>query len=82
MAAKYFYIYFEEKTNKVRRKLKRADLTDDFELVGTMTQVELELLLELIFERFGDRNITLRQFQRYFGDLKQFCQRVKMILEE
>lgn len=82
MAPKYYYIYFEPQTNRIRRKSFKESVIDDFEYIGTMTPVELELLLEVIFERFGDKNITLRQFQRYFGDLKTFCQRVKMILEE
>ena len=79
---RYYYIYYSENLQKVSRKLEHLGMVEYYEYVGTMTATELELLTECLFERYGENRISLRQFQRYFGDLKSFCQRLKMILEE
>ena len=79
---RYYYIYYSEKLQKVGRKLEHQGMVENYEYLGTMTATELELLKECLFERYGENRIILRQYQRYFGDLKSFCQRLKMILEE
>lgn len=79
---RYIFIYYNENTQKVRCRFKEINgATDGFELVGTITEVERDLLIEILFERYGDTHISLKNFLRIYGDLKTFCQKMKMILE-
>ena len=49
---------------------KETGAEDGFELAGTITEVERDLLIEILFERYGDSDISLKNFLRNFGELK------------
>jgi len=79
---KYIYLYYNEELQKIgRRRDVITGAKDGFEYIGTITEVERELLIEILFERYGDGDISLKNFLRNFGELKTFCQKMKMILE-
>lgn len=79
---RYLFIYYNEDTQKMRCRYKEVTGAEDgFELAGTITEVERDLLIEILFERYGDGHISLKNFLRYYGELKTFCQKMKMILE-
>jgi len=78
---KHIHLYFNEHEQKVgRRKQILTGAKDGFEYVGTLTEVERELLIEILFMVYGDDHISLDNFLRIFGDLKTFCDKIKQIV--
>jgi len=79
---RYLYLYYNEDAQKVRCRFKKeTGAIDGFELAGTITEVERDLLIEILFERYGDGHISFKNFLRNYGELKTFCHKMKMILE-
>jgi hypothetical protein len=77
----YIFLYYNEQTQKLRsRKLPFQDLEEGFILIGAITRIEKEFLVEILFTRFGEKEITLKQIQRYYSELKNFCERVKSVV--
>ena len=85
---KYRKVFYSEKLNKVRSRQNlwtsdsTMDLSDGYEYIGSMTQVELDLLIEALFEKYGIKDITHEQFETMFGDVRTFCDILKGILEK
>lgn len=77
----YKSVYYSEVTCKVWRT-DTTFIPQDFEYVGKMNSVEYELLHDILFHVFGDEDITLKDFQRYFGDLRTFCDLAKKLVDE
>lgn len=77
---KYRKVFFDETNQKVRWTMNNtADIAITYEYLGTMSRVELDLLVEILWELYGDENITFADFARYFGDLRTFCDQLKNI---
>jgi len=77
----YIFLYYNEQTQKLRScKLPFQDLEEGFILIGAITRIEKEFLVEILFTRFGEKEITLKQMQRYYSELKNFCERVKSVV--
>tara|TARA_R110000787_G_scaffold172681_3_gene285308 strand:+ start:744 stop:989 length:246 start_codon:yes stop_codon:yes gene_type:complete len=54
----------------------------EYEYIGSMTRAEFDLLLEILVEFFGDDKITMEQFVFVFDDLRNFCDKIKGLMEE
>lgn len=77
---KYRKVYFDEENQKVRWTMNNtADVAVTYEYLGTMSRVEIDLLVEILWELYGDENITFVDFTRYFGELRTFCDQLKNI---
>jgi len=77
----YIFLYYNEQTQKLRsRKLPFQDLEEGFILIGAITRTEKEFLVEILFTRFGEKEITLKQMQRYYSELKTFAKGLKALL--
>ena len=78
----YKNVYWNEIDQRMWRTNTTAkDVSIRFEYVGTMTEVEYDLLIEILWELFEDRKITLKKFELIFGDIRSFCDRVKELVE-
>lgn len=77
----YKNVYYSEMTGKVWRTDVTHGVAEDYEYVGKMNAVEYELLHDILFHVFGERDFTLDDFQKYFGDLRVFCDKAKDLLE-
>lgn len=79
---KYIYLYYNEELQKIgRRRDVITGAKDGFKYIGTITEIERELLIEILFDVFGDDHISLKNFLRIYGDLKTFCNKIKQIVE-
>lgn len=79
----YRNVYWNEIDQRMWRTTTTAsDVSIRYEYVGTMTQAEYELLIEVLWELYDDNKITLSQFQRIFGDIRTFCDQIKKIIEK
>jgi len=77
---KYRKVFFDEANQKVRWTMNNtSDLAITYEYLGTMSRVEIDLLVETLWELYGDENITFADFARYFGELRTFCDQLKKI---
>ena len=77
---KYRNVYFDEENQKVRWTMNNtSDLAVSYEYLGTMSRVEIDLLVEILWELYGDNNITFLDFAKTFGELRTFCDQLKQI---
>lgn len=80
---KYLTIHYNEKDQKVKRTLPTVEVDDpNFQFIGTMTGVELDFLVECLSERYGEADITYKQFHRYFSQTRAFSDDVKKITSD
>lgn len=80
---KYKYVYFNESNQKVwRTNTSIGEVPIEFELLGSMTKAEFDLLIEVLFWVFEEEDISLENFQRVFGDIRTFCDIIKKIVDE
>lgn len=77
---KYLFAYFNEQSQKLRfAKSKANEFNDQFIFIGPITPGERDFYVEILADRFGDKDITTNQIIRYYKELKKFCERVKKI---
>ena len=80
--SKYSYVYFDPNNQKVRwTQSISEDVIVNYEYVGKMTRVEFDLLVEVLWEVFEDKDIPLKDFMKYYNDIRVFCDRLKVILD-
>lgn len=78
----YKNVYWNEIDQRMwRTNTTAGDVSVRFEYVGTMTRAEYDLLIETLWELYEDNKITLDEFQRIFGDIRSFCDRIKNLVE-
>ena len=81
--SKYSYVYFDPNNQKVRwTQSISEDVIINYEYVGKMTRVEFDLLVEVLWEVFEDKDIPLKDFLKYYNDIRVFCDRLKVILDK
>jgi len=77
---KYRNVYFDETNQKVRWTMNNtADVAVTYEYLGTMSRVEIDLLVEILWELYGEKNISFIDFAKTFGELRNFCDDLKRI---
>jgi len=77
----YKHVYWNDETQRIRYTTNCTFPNYmEYEFVGAMTRVEFDLLLEILVIKFGDDKITLEQFERVFGDLRTFCDKIKELV--
>lgn len=77
---KYRKVYFDEVNQKVRWTMTNTgDVDVNYEYLGTMSRVEIDLLVEILWEMYGDQNISFIEFAKIFGELRTFCDQLKQI---
>ena len=81
--AKHKSIYFDELTQKCRWT---ADSTSgfkyDYKYIGYSTETEYELLSELLFFLYEEKDITFNEFLIMYKKLRSFCDQVKGLIDE
>lgn len=75
-----FFIYYDEINQKVRKTPKRLQVVQNFYYTGQLTEVEFDLLIEILFKAYGDNDIMLEQFLLYFNELKDFTDRIDELI--
>ena len=78
---RYFHIYFDEINQKVSRKQKRLQVVQNFYYMGQVTEVEYDLLIEILFRAYGENDITLEQFLIFFNELKEFSEKIEDLIK-
>ncbi len=75
---KYKIIYFNPDLQKVRyTQSKTIDESVNYNYIGESTRVEFDLLIELLWHKYEDSEISLEDFKKIFEELRKFCDSVK-----
>jgi hypothetical protein len=75
-----YFIYYDEINQKVKRTPKRLKVVQNYYYMGQLTDVEYELLIEILFRAYGENDIMLEQFLLYFTELKEFSDRIDELI--
>lgn len=75
----YKYVYWNDRQKKLRRTPHRK-FDEGWEYLGTMTEVEYDLLVEVLFEVYGNEDPSDDGVQKVFYDISNFCLHLKNIL--
>ena len=75
---KYKIIYFNPDLQKVRyTQSKTIDESVNYNYIGESTRVEFDLLIELLWHKYEDSEISLEDFKKIFEELRKFCDSLK-----
>ena len=78
---KFSKVYFDENNQKVRWTQTATDNMDiTYDYVGKMTRVEFDLLIEILWEIFEDKDISLKDFMKHYKEIRSFCDRLKTMI--
>jgi len=69
--------YYSEEKQKVSLKNDHLINDDKFEYIGLVTVNEFNLLLDILFVKYGDDDITLEQIEKCFGDFRTYIDKLK-----
>ena len=80
--SKFIYVYFDYDNQKVRwTQTVTEDIDITYNFIGKMTRGEFDLLVEVLREVFEDKDIPLKDFMKYYNDIRHFCDKIKIILD-
>lgn len=75
---KYNDVYFDDTNQKIRwTQSIPENLPVTYDYVGKTTRVEFDLLIELLWQRYEDSIIDLKDLKKIFNDLRVFCDSIK-----
>jgi hypothetical protein len=75
---KYRTVYFDAENQKIRyTQTSSENLAVSYEYVGKSTRVEFDLLIELLWYKFQDGEISFDQLKKVFNELRSFCDSIK-----
>ena len=75
---KYKTIYFDAKNQKIRYTNTTVNgLSVNYNYIGKSTRVEFDLLIELLWYKFEDNEISLDELKKIFDELRSFCDNIK-----
>tara|TARA_R110000803_G_scaffold513_1_gene1752 strand:- start:311 stop:556 length:246 start_codon:yes stop_codon:yes gene_type:complete len=75
---KYSDVYFDDTNQKIRwTQSAPENLLVTYEYIGKTTRVEFDLLIELLWHKYEDSDIDLKDLKKIFNDLRVFCDSIK-----
>lgn len=79
----YKHVYWNDETQRIRFTTNCTfEGYHEYQFIGAMTRVEFDLLLEILVILYEDDKISLDDFERVFGDIRTFCDKIKNIVED
>jgi len=76
-------IYFEPITQKVRWTQTSSDTFKyDYKYVGEANEPEFDLLLDLLWFLYEDKEISYNEFFDIYKELRQFCDEIKGLIDK
>lgn len=78
----YKGVYWNAEKQRIRytEKHKFEDYKN-YQYIGSLTRVEFDLLIEVLFVKFEDSHISFGEVQSIYDELRYFCNRVKDITD-
>ena len=79
---KHKNVYFDQINQKVRwTQSTTDDIPVQYNYIGSMSRVEFDLLVEVLWEIFEDSDIKLEEFLRYYRQIREFCDDIKRLID-
>lgn len=76
-------IYFEEIKQKVRwTQTSSENFKIDYKYVGYASEAEFDLLMELLWFLYEDREIKMSEFQGTYDEIRKFCDEIKGLVDK
>tara|TARA_Y100001938_G_C7980656_1_gene374206 strand:- start:350 stop:589 length:240 start_codon:yes stop_codon:yes gene_type:complete len=70
-------VYYNEIDQKAwRTNTTAGDLPISFDLIGSMTETEYNLLIESLYKKYNGDSITKDQFKDVFELIRKFCDKI------
>ncbi len=74
-------VFFDQDNQKVRwTQNTTIDIPIQYDYIGSMSRVEFDLLVEVLWEVYDDSDISLQDFRKYFAEIRQFCDHIKKMV--
>lgn len=71
------HFYYSEEKQKVSLKNDHSINDNTFEYIGMVSENEFNLLLDILFVKYGDDNISLEQIEKCLGNLRIYIDKLK-----
>jgi hypothetical protein len=74
----YNDVYFDDTNQKIRwTQSGPKGIAVTYNYIGSTTRVEFDLLIELLWHKYEDSDIDLKDLKKIFGELRVFCDSIK-----
>ena len=82
MTQSYKMVYWSESKQRIRYTVNHNfDDFENYDYIGSLTKVEFDLLIEALFLKFQDEEISFEDVQLMYDRLRKFCNELKNITE-
>jgi hypothetical protein len=69
----YREIYYNEEAQKVKfTQSSTAEVPITFKYIGKMNQLELDVLIDFLWDIYQEKDISYREFKKHFDDFREF----------
>lgn len=76
-------VYFDETTQKVRWTTScTSSFKFNYKYVGEASENEFNILIDLLWHLYEEKQITYNEFQEIYAKLRLFCDRVMGLVDE
>jgi len=81
--SEYRNVYWNSVDQRIwRTSTSAGDVGINYKLVGTMTNAEYDILLEVLFEVFEDKKISISRFKKIFTEMREFFDHIKDVVHK
>ncbi len=82
MIQSYKMVYWSESKQRIRfTVVYNFEDYENYTYIGSLTKVEFDLLIEALFLKFQDEEISNEDVQLMYDRLRKFCNEIKNITE-
>ena len=82
MIQSYKMVYWSESKQRIRYTvIHNFEDFENYSYIGSLTKVEFDLLIEALFLKFEDEEISNEDVQIMYNRLRKFCNELKNITE-
>ena len=69
----YKTIYYNEEAQKIKfTQSTTTEVPIKFKYIGKMNQLELDVLVDFLWDIYQDKDISYREFKKHFDDFREF----------
>tara|TARA_Y100000004_G_C8858232_1_gene387786 strand:- start:520 stop:771 length:252 start_codon:yes stop_codon:yes gene_type:complete len=75
-------VYFEPEKQRVKWTQTSSDnFKYEYKYIGKASEAEFDLLMELLWFIFDDREISFQEFKETYDQLRHFCDEIKGLVD-
>ena len=75
-------VYWNDTSQRIRWTTNSSyDDLYQYNYGGLMNRTEFDLLIEALFEKYGDNKMSNENIQEMYDDIRKFCDKIKGLVE-